>query len=181
MTGDPAFAGTQLSEKESDEELEPGRSVSRPGADTDSGPIRSGLDRISLHGISAHGYHGVFDFERARGQRFVVDVICWLDLSAAADTDDLDRTLDYGSLAASIVADIEGPSLNLIEALALRIARTCLSSPRVQTAQVTVHKPDAPIRFAEQSRAEVADVAVTLTISSNSGPSAGDAVESIDG
>lgn len=125
-------------------------------------PDRTDLDRISLHGISGHGHHGVFDFEREHGQRFVVDVVCWLDLAVAATSDDLQDTLDYGALATAVVADIEGEPLNLIEALAGRIADTCLASPRVQTVQVTVHKPEAPIN------ADVADVAVTLTRSSKS-------------
>jgi dihydroneopterin aldolase len=47
--------------------------------------------------------------------------------------------------------------LNLIEALADRIAGTCLGDPRVAEVEVTVHKPDAPMPV------EVADVAVTLT------------------
>jgi dihydroneopterin aldolase len=114
-------------------------------------------DRITLRGISGHGHHGVFDFEREQGQRFVVDVTIWLDLEAAAIKDDLSETLDYGALTEAVVADISGPPLALIEALALRVARTCLESSRVDTVEVTVHKPDAPIK------AEVADVAVTLT------------------
>ncbi len=119
-------------------------------------------DRITLRGISAHGHHGVFGFEREQGQRFVVDVTCWLDLDAAANEDDLSQTVDYGALTEAVVADISGPPLDLIEALALRVARTCLESSRVDTVEVTVHKPDAPIN------AEVADVAVTLTRSRTS-------------
>jgi dihydroneopterin aldolase len=126
-------------------------------ADKPAGPDLRHLDRISLRGISGHGHHGVFAFERERGQRFVVDVECWLDLQAAAATDALADTVDYGALATAVVSDIESQPLNLIEALAGRIADTCLASPRVQTVQVTVHKPEAPIN------AEVADVAVTLT------------------
>jgi dihydroneopterin aldolase len=119
-------------------------------------------DRIELRGIAANGHHGVFDFERTRGQRFVVDVTCWLDLSTAADSDDLTDTLDYGALTLAVVADIEGEPVRLIEALARRIARTCLAQPQVETVQVTVHKPEAPIE------ADVADVAVTLTRSRSS-------------
>ena len=119
-------------------------------------------DRIDLRGISARGHHGVFDFERERGQRFVVDVTCWLDLSAAAESDELTDTLDYGALTQAVVSDIESDPVQLIEALARRIVLTCLSHPTVDTAQVTVHKPEAPID------ADVADVAVTLTRSRSS-------------
>ena len=117
----------------------------------------TGGDRISLSGISAVGHHGVFDFERQQGQRFVVDVSCKVDLAEAAATDDLASTIDYGALAKSVVDDIEGDPLNLIEALAERIAQTCLRHTAVAEVEVTVHKPQAPMPV------PVADVAVTLT------------------
>ena len=114
-------------------------------------------DRISLTGIRAVGHHGVFDFERQQGQQFIVDVSCTLDLSAAASADDLEQSIDYGALAQAVTADIERDPLNLIEALADRIARTCLRYEAVQCVEVTVHKPQAPLPV------DVADVAVTLT------------------
>jgi dihydroneopterin aldolase len=114
-------------------------------------------DRISLTGITAFGYHGVFDAERRQGQKFVVDVSCLVDLSSAASNDDLGDTIDYGALAEAIVADVERDPLNLIEALADRIVLTCLRYDAVQCVEVTVHKPQAPMPV------DVADVAVTLT------------------
>ena len=125
-------------------------------------PAEGGGDRISLTGITAFGYHGVLGFERQQGQRFVVDVNCTLDLSSAARADDLGQTIDYGTLAKAIAADIEGDPLNLIEALADRIALTCLRYDAVQCVEVTVHKPQAPMPV------DVADVAVTLTRSKGS-------------
>jgi dihydroneopterin aldolase len=122
-----------------------------------NGPVEGGRDRISLTGISAFGHHGVYDFERQQGQQFVVDVSCTLDLSSAASTDDLAQTIDYGALAQAITADVERDPLNLIEALADRIALTCLRYDAVQCVEVTVHKPQAPMPV------DVADVTVTLT------------------
>lgn len=119
-----------------------------------AGPAR---DLVALRGVAGFGHHGVFDTEREQGQRFLADVVCTLDLAPAAETDDLERTVDYGVLAADVVADIEGEPLDLIEALADRIARTCLRRPAVRSVEVTVHKPDAPMPV------PVADVAVTLT------------------
>lgn len=118
-------------------------------------------DRVALRGVAGFGHHGVFPEERRDGQRFVVDVTCTLDLSEAAATDDLARTVDYGLLAQAIVADIEGEPLDLIESLAGRIAATCLAAGPVTEVEVTVHKPEAPMPV------EVADVAVTLTRSTS--------------
>jgi dihydroneopterin aldolase len=125
--------------------------------DAERGPIEVGRDRISLTGLTAFGHHGVFDSEREQGQRFIVDLTCILDLSSAASSDDLGKTIDYGVLAQAVVADIERDPLNLIEALADRIAITCLRYDAIQCVEVTVHKPQAPMPV------DVADVAVTLT------------------
>lgn len=103
------------------------------------------LDRITLTGIEAVGHHGVFPFERRDGQPFRVDVTLGLDLSAAGRSDDLADTVDYGTLARQVSDDITGEPLDLIEALAERIARSCLGDGRVQAVTVTVHKPQAPI------------------------------------
>ena len=102
-------------------------------------PVQGRRDRISLIGISAFGYHGVFDYERQQGQRFVVDVSCTLDLSSAADTDDLGKTIDYAALAQAVAADVERDPLNLIEALADRIALTCLRHEAVQCVDGSLH------------------------------------------
>lgn len=113
-------------------------------------------DIITLRGIRARGYHGVLDFERQQGQDFVVDVIMHVDLSRPGRTDELDSTVDYAQIADAIVAEIQGPPLNLIEALAQRIAQRCLSFNKVKQVTVTVHKPQAPISVPFE------DVAVTI-------------------
>lgn len=114
-------------------------------------------DRVALRGIAGFGHHGVLADERRDGQQFLVDVTCSLDLAPAARTDDLCRTVDYGDLARAVVADIERDPVNLIEALADRIAGTCLGAGEVASVEVTVHKPQAPMPV------PVADVAVTVT------------------
>lgn len=113
-------------------------------------------DTITLSGLRAHGFHGVFDHERTDGQEFVVDVVLELDLAPAAGSDDLADTIDYGELAGRLVAVLTGPAVRLIETLAERLVATCLADPGVVAATVTVHKPQAPIPYA------FADVAVRL-------------------
>jgi dihydroneopterin aldolase len=103
------------------------------------------LDRIAVTGISAHGYHGVLDFERRDGQLFVVDVDLGVDTRAAAMSDDLNATVNYASVAADVVAAITGEPNDLIEKLAQQIADACLAYPLVQDVTVVVHKPQAPV------------------------------------
>nr|WP_312887052.1 dihydroneopterin aldolase [Actinocrinis puniceicyclus] len=103
------------------------------------------LDRIELLGLRGRGRHGVFPRERAEGQTFIVDAALGVDVRAAAVSDDLAATADYGAIAEKIVALVEGEPVNLIETLAERIAAACLADPAVREVQITVHKPDAPI------------------------------------
>lgn len=113
-------------------------------------------DRIALTGLEVFAHHGVFDFERERGQRFLIDVELAVDLRAAADDDDLARTVHYGELAEAIVAAVERDPVDLIETVAERVAEVALGFAAVAEARVTVHKPEAPID------ATFADVSVTI-------------------
>lgn len=115
-----------------------------------------GLDRLAVTGLRAYGRHGVFEHERKNGQTFVVDVELGLDTRAAAASDDLTRTVDYGVLASDVVAIVEGPPVLLIETLAEKVADRCLADSPVQVVRVTVHKPEAPVTV------PFADVAVTI-------------------
>jgi dihydroneopterin aldolase len=113
-------------------------------------------DTITLTGLRARGWHGVYDSEREQGQDFLVDVILEFDATRAAATDDVADTVHYGELAKRLVEVVAGEPVNLIETLADRLAAVCLADPLVQAVTVTVHKPQAPIPY------EFADVAVTM-------------------
>ena len=120
-------------------------------------PAERLADRLAVRGVEAVGHHGVFDFERRDGQVFVVDLVLGLDTRAAAQSDDLQDTVDYGNLVAKVKQAIETDPVDLIEKLAQRIADLCLADPRVQWTEVTVHKPGAPIE------ATFSDVTLTIT------------------
>ncbi|MDF2144622.1 2-amino-4-hydroxy-6-hydroxymethyldihydropteridine diphosphokinase [Knoellia sp. p5-6-4] len=102
-------------------------------------------DQIVLKGISAKGFHGVLDFEKRDGQTFVVDVVMDIDLAPAGASDDLADTVNYAEVAGDVVGIIEGEPLDLIEAVAERIATAVLTRPLVEAVEVVVHKPEAPV------------------------------------
>ena len=86
----------------------------------------------------------------------MIDLTLGLDTRPAAASDDLRDTVDYGSLVAHVKTVVESDPVDLIETLAQRVARVCLSDGRVEWVRVTVHKPNAPID------AVFADVALTI-------------------
>lgn len=109
---------------------------------------------VRITGLRVRGNHGVLESERRDGQVFVVDVA--LDVPVPG-SDDLADTVDYATLSERLAAVVAGDPVDLIETLAARLADVCLSDERVASAEVTVHKPEVPLRV------DVAEVSVTLT------------------
>lgn len=102
-------------------------------------------DLLTITGLEVFAHHGVFDFERENGQRFVIDVELALDTAPAAGADDLAQTVHYGELAIEISDAVAADPVDLIETLAERVAGVVLAHPPVQRVRVVVHKPAAPI------------------------------------
>jgi dihydroneopterin aldolase len=101
-------------------------------------------DRIVLTNMRFEGRHGVLEEERAVAQPFEVDVELHLDLRPSGQSDDLAKTVDYRAVFAICGGVIEGPSCQLIETLAERIAASVLAdaaTPAVAEVVVRVRKP----------------------------------------
>ena len=112
-------------------------------------------DSIKIKGITAVGFHGVYTEERAKGQKFIVDVK--LSLSLQGINDDLNKTVNYADIAHLVVRHITGEPVNLIETVAESIADEILKDYQlVKKVQVKVHKPEAPINV------EFSDVVVKI-------------------
>jgi dihydroneopterin aldolase len=116
-----------------------------PGAPGAPGKAAA-CDQLILKGMRFYGFHGNRADEKQLGQWFEIDATVFADLTEAAASDDLERGLSYSVLYKGIKGITEGPSVNLIEALAGKIMDFCLSQPRVLGARVLVRKPQAPLK-----------------------------------
>jgi dihydroneopterin aldolase len=115
-----------------------------------SGPL------VEVRGLRVYAFHGVRDFERERGQVFVIDV--WLSCapSAAEASDDLADAVNYSALCDRVAALATGGPYDLLERLAAVIADDVHTALPVEWVRVRVAKPHAPVRH------DVAEVAVTV-------------------
>lgn len=125
--------------------------------------MNSVADRITLTGLKVRGNHGCYEHEKRDGQDFLVDITVWIELAGAAADDDLEQTLNYGELAERAAAVVAGPSRDLVETVAAEIADDIMTDARAHAAEVTVHKPGAPISLT------FSDVAVTIQRSRRGG------------
>jgi 7,8-dihydroneopterin aldolase/epimerase/oxygenase len=114
-------------------------------------------DSIFVTGLVLHAHHGVGEDERRIGQQFLIDLVLDLDLAAAAGSDKLADTVNYGELVDTVSEAFSAKRYRLVEAAAGAVADAVLAAfPRIARLRVTVHKPHAPIA------AVFADVGVTL-------------------
>ncbi len=61
-------------------------------------------DRIVIDGLEVFANHGVYPEENALGQKFIVSLVLYADLRAAGEHDNLDASIDYGS----VCHDVDG-------------------------------------------------------------------------
>ncbi len=103
------------------------------------------MDKIYLEPLEFFAYHGFFEHEKRDGQTFIISAVLELDLSAAAESDDLMKTVNYGEVY-DAVADITlNHKFDLIEKLALTIIQRLLADfPLLSAVTVRVDKPKAP-------------------------------------
>lgn len=103
-------------------------------------------DTIFVTGLSIHARHGVMDHETEVGQRFVIDLELYTDLSEPSRTDRLADTVSYADVVATTTSAFKNTNYKLLERAAGAVADAILSHfPRIRAVKITVHKPHAPI------------------------------------
>jgi dihydroneopterin aldolase len=100
--------------------------------------------RVELHGLEIFGFHGVEEYERRDGQPFLFDVE--LELGDEPLSDRIADTVDYCLVAAVVKSVSDERPLQLLEALAARVADALLAEfPRVAAVRVRACKPQVHI------------------------------------
>ncbi len=98
------------------------------------------MGKILIHDLSASFRVGVTDEERSFPQRLLVSVEMRLDLTAAAESDDLSRTIDYHAVSQKIANFGANRSWKLIEKLAADIGSMILREHHPLSVLVTIKK-----------------------------------------
>ena len=103
------------------------------------------LGLIELEGMEFKAYHGVLEQEKVRGNEFVVDFRGELDLSAAAESDNLNDTLNYTEIYDIVAEEMSIPS-ELLENVAGRIMKAIEKQyPQLVSFSVRVSKKRPPV------------------------------------
>jgi len=114
-------------------------------------------DLIQLRGLRVVAFCGVLPEEVARAQPFEIDLDVMTDVTGPGETDELDDTIDYGTLGGRIVGLVAEERFSLLERFSTRIAELVLEHPAALGVTVTVRKLRPPVDF------DLASSGVTIT------------------
>ena len=79
-------------------------------------------DTIFITGVVIHARHGVMEHETEVGQRFVIDLELYTDLSESSRTDRLADTVSYSNVVATATAAFSDNNYKLLERAAGAVA-----------------------------------------------------------
>jgi len=112
------------------------------------------MDKILVRNLLARGVIGVSDRERANPQDIVINLIMYSDISKCGESDNIQDTVNYRTVAKEVMAHAESVGRYTVEALAEDIAKICLKYSGVKGVLVKVEKPGA-VRFSESVGVEI--------------------------
>ena len=105
------------------------------------------LDKIIINDLHLFAYHGVNLEEKINGQNFYLDITAHADLSKASRSDDIDDTVSYSKMIKRASFAFTAEKYDLIEKAAQEVADILLREfPKLQAVEVTVRKPEAPVK-----------------------------------
>ncbi len=85
---------------------------------------------------------GIYDHEKVKPQRIVVNVDLSVQETAGPMSDEIDHVVSYEIVVKKIEAIVAAGHVNLVETLAEKFAEACLRDKRVLAARVRIEKPD---------------------------------------
>jgi dihydroneopterin aldolase len=101
------------------------------------------MDIIFLGGLEIETIIGIYDWEREIKQTVVLDIEMAFDIQKAAETDDIQYTLDYKTVSKRIISFVEESRFLLVEKLITEIADIVRNEFNVSWVKITLNKKGA--------------------------------------
>jgi len=101
------------------------------------------MDIIYLRDLRVETIIGIYDWEREVRQTVSIDLEMAADIRRAAETDAIEDTLDYKSVAKTVIAFVEESEFQLVETLAERVAELILGDFSIPWLRLSINKQGA--------------------------------------
>ncbi len=101
------------------------------------------MDIVFIRDLQIETVIGIYDWERKVRQIVSLDIDMASDIKKAADSDNIDDTLSYKTVAKRLIAFVEQSEFELVEALAEKICEIMIGEFNVPWVRLTLNKPGA--------------------------------------
>jgi len=101
------------------------------------------MDIVFIRDLQIETVIGIYDWERKVRQIISLDIDMASDIKKAADSDNIEDTLSYKTVAKRLIAFVEQSEFELVEALAEKICEIILEEFNVPWVRLTLNKPGA--------------------------------------
>ncbi|RKZ81217.1 MAG: dihydroneopterin aldolase [Gammaproteobacteria bacterium] len=101
------------------------------------------MDKIFLNDLKIDTFIGIYDWEKETLQTLEFDLEIDWDIRAAAASDDIADTLNYGDIAQTVVNFVEASRYQLIETLAEDLCGLLLKEYPIPKLKLILSKPVA--------------------------------------
>lgn len=101
------------------------------------------MDIIFLGNLEASATIGIYDWEREIKQTILLDIEMAFDIKKAAETDDIQYTLDYKTVSERVVSFVEQSEYFLVEKLIEEISTILLTEFDTPWVKITLNKKGA--------------------------------------
>ncbi|MGZ5055224.1 MAG: dihydroneopterin aldolase [Methylobacter sp.] len=101
------------------------------------------MDIIFLGGLEIETIIGIYDWERVTKQTVILDIEMAFDIQKAAETDDIQYTLDYKTVSRRVISFVEVSQFFLVEKLISEIADIIRNEFNVPWVKITLNKKGA--------------------------------------
>lgn len=98
---------------------------------------------VFIRELSVNACIGVYDWEKRIRQQLLFDIEMAWPITDVAQTDDINKALDYSEVAAKVTMFAESRQFELIETLAEKIAELIMDDFDVKWLRVELSKPGA--------------------------------------
>lgn len=99
------------------------------------------MEKINITGLAVDTLIGVYEWERQRKTRLLLDIQIDADLSKAMSSDNVNDTIDYANVATTVQTLAKESAFELLEALGGYIIAELLEKFSIERVTLTIHKP----------------------------------------
>jgi dihydroneopterin aldolase len=101
------------------------------------------MDIIYLRDLRINTVIGIYDWERRMKQTIILDIEMGTDIRKAANSDNIDNTLNYKAVAKRLIKFVGDSEYELVEALAEKITEIIMTEFDVPWCRLSLNKKGA--------------------------------------